>query len=221
MTRTAEHRPARARRRAAVLVVAGLLAAGVTGCSPDRVGSAAVIDGRPVSTDELQSATRDFLEVVPQGDAGAAQRAILQRMIVSAVIDEAARAAGVRVPDGQVAAERDAVLQSVGGRQGLIRTLAGSEQPTILPPQDIDRWVKDRLLFNALAEEIAGGPLEPQAPETQQALNQANADLSAASERVEVEVSPRYGSWDPQTGITPLVSGGLSKTVAELDEDGS
>jgi hypothetical protein len=33
---------------------------------------------------------------------------------------------------------------------------------------------------------------------------------------MEIEVSPRYGEWDPRSGLTPLVSGGLSQTVAEL-----
>jgi hypothetical protein len=29
-------------------------------------------------------------------------------------------------------------------------------------------------------------------------------------------VSPRYGTWNSRQGLTPLVSGGLSKTAAEI-----
>jgi len=221
MTRTACCRPTPVRRTAALLAAAVALGASLGACSPDRVGSAAVIDGRTVSSDDLQATARAYLAVVPGGDAGDAQRSILQRMIVSAAIDEAAREAGVRVRDGQVAAERDQVLESVGGRKGLIRTLAQSQQPTVLAPQDVDRWIKDRLLFRAIAEEIAGVPLDPEAPETQQALNETNDRLRQASEGIVVELSPRYGTWDPATGLVPLVSGGLSKTAAELDDSGS
>lgn len=187
----------------------------LTACSQDKLGAAAVIDGRTITTAELQSTTRDYLAVVSGGDAGDAQIAVLQRMIVSAVIDEAAREAGVNVPQGRVAAERDSVLKSVGGRKDLVRELAQSQQ-TVLAPSDIDRWVKDRLLFNAIAVELGGGDLDPNAPETQEALSRANEVLRGASEGMDIEISPRYGSWDPAKGISPLVSGGLSKTAAQL-----
>jgi len=217
MTRTAHRRPLPPRRAAALLVAAGLVAAALSGCSPDKVGSAAVIDGRAISTDDLQSATRSYLEVVPAGNAGEAQRAILHRMIVSAIIDEAARDAGVRVSPGRIARERDDALESVGGRKALVRALAQSQQPTVLAPVDIDRWIKDRLLFSAMAEKVAGGPVIADDPDSQDAVNQVNTDLGDSAERVDVEVSPRYGSWDPQNGLSPLVSGGLSSTAAELN----
>jgi len=209
-------------RRTTRRTVAGLLLlAGLAGCSSDRVGTAAVIEGRTVSVDDLQTRAQQHLAVVPGGNPGDAQRALLQRMIISAAIDTAARDAGVRVRDGQIASERDSVLESVGGRKGLVRALAQSQQPTVLAPADIERWVKDRLLFRAIAEEIAGGPLSADAPEAEQAITAANEALRAAGEQIDVEVSPRYGTWDPASGVTPLVSGGLSKTAAELDDDGS
>lgn len=221
MTRTAPSRLSRPRRTAAALVAAGLAAAALAGCSQDTVGSAAVIGDRTVSTDELQSAAREYLKIVPDGDAGEAQRAILQRMIVSAVIDEAAGEAGVSVSAGRIAADRDEALQSVGGPKALVRALAQSEQPTVLPPGMIDRWVEDRLLFNKMAEEIAGMPVASQDAAVQEALQQVNQDLSDVSRRIDIEISPRYGTWNPDRGIEPLVSGGLSSTEADLAKKGS
>lgn len=217
MTSLARRTPQR--RTVAALVAAGLAVLSLAGCSQDRLGAAAVVDGRPIATEELQRATRDYLDVVPGGDAGEAQLAILQRMIVSAVIDELAREVGVSVRDGRVAAQRDDVLRSVGGRRGLVRRLA-KEQQTVLAPSDVDRWVKDRLLFNAVAAEFGGGDLDPAAPATQEALTRANDELRRTSAKMDIEVSPRYGSWDPEKGLSPLVSGGLSRTVAELAEGG-
>lgn len=209
------------RRTAVVGVVACLAVLGLTGCSGDRLGAAAVIDGTAVTTEELQQSTRAYLDVVPDGDTGDAQLAILQRKVVSAVIDSVARDQGVRVREGRVAQERDDLLRSVGGRKGLVRALAQSQNPTVLPPSEIDRWVKDRLLFNEIAAEICGCELDPTAEETQQALSAANDALRKRSASMDIEISPRYGEWDPDQGISPLVSGGLSKSVDELRADGS
>lgn len=203
-------------RRAAVVLAACLAVAGLSGCAEERLGSAAVIDDRTISTDELQSATQAYLKVVPEGEPGRTQVALLQREIVSSVLDEVAQEHDVRVREGRVAAERDDVLQSVGGRKGLIRTLAQGQPPTVLAPDDVDRWFKDRLLFNGIAADICDCPLDPNSQETQQAFMDANDELRKASADMDIEVNPRYGTWDPDEGITPLVSGGLSKTVDEL-----
>jgi len=224
MTRTRTgHRRRRARRpaAAATLAVVTLAAGLLSGCSTERFGAAAVIDGRTVSTDELQDATQQHLEVVPGADTGDAQLAILQRVIVSAVIDEAARENGVRVSAGRVAAERDGILGSVGGRQALVRALAQAQQPTVLAPDDIDRWVKDRLLFEGIAETLGGADAAPNSAEEQQVIARANEALASASRSLDIEISPRYGRWDPDRGVTPLLSGGLSATVDELRRRGS
>ena len=92
-----------------------------------------------------------------------------------------------------------------------MRTLANSQQqPTVLPPSGVERWVKDRLLFNAIAEEVGGGPLNTADPESQQVLVEVQDQLTKAGEDLDIEVNPRYGAWSPKRGITPLVSGGLA-----------
>ena len=93
------------------------------------------------------------------------------------MIDEAAREAGVSVSDGKIARDRDEALESVGGRKKLVQALAQQQQAQVVPPDEIERWVKDRLLFSAMAEEIAGGSVADQTPEAQQALQQVNSDL--------------------------------------------
>ena len=91
----------------------------------------------------------------------------------------------------------------------------------MLPPDDVEDWVKDRLLFNAIAEKIGGGPLNTAEPESQQVLEEVQSQLSEAGDSLDIEINPRYGEWDPTSGITPLVSGGLSKTAAELKKSGA
>jgi len=40
--------------------------------------------------------------------------------------------------------------------------------------------------------------------------------LLKAGRSLDIEVNPRYGEWNPRRGVSPLVSGGLSKTAAQL-----
>jgi hypothetical protein len=205
-------------RWTALLTVAAAVTL-LTGCAEDRLGTAAIIDGEAISTQDLQDATRSYLDVVPGGDPGDTQLAILQRRIVSAVIDEVAREHDVRVREGRVAAERDDVLSTVGDRRDLIRTLAQSQQ--VIAPSDVDRWIKDRLLFDRIAADICDCEVQAQSAEAQEAFTAANDELRDTSAAMDIEISPRYGEWDPDQGISPLVSGGLSKTVDELRAAGS
>jgi hypothetical protein len=215
-------RTARRRRRTAAAGLACAAALLLSGCSDPRLGAAAVVDGQAIPVSDLQAATNEYLRIIPGGDPQKAQVAILQSMIISEVLDEVARDNGVRVPDGRVAAERDDLFESFGGRRGLVRTLANSQQqPTILPPSGVERWVKDRLLFNAIAEEVGGGPLNTADPESQQVLVEVQDQLTKAGDDLDIEVNPRYGSWSARRGITPLVSGGLATPLDSGGSDGS
>lgn len=220
MTTTGHRRVRRVLGTSALVLVATL---GLAGCGGDsRLGAAAVVNGNVTTVDELQQDTRDYLKIVPGADAGAAQVAILQRIVITEVLEEVARQNDVHVRPGRIAAERDNLFESFNGRRGLVRTLANSQdQPTVLPPDDVEDWVKDRLLFNAIAEKIGGGPLNTAEPESQQVLEEVQSQLSEAGDSLEIEINPRYGEWDPTSGITPLVSGGLSKTAAELKKSGA
>ena len=84
------------------------------------------------------ASARDYLKIVPGADSGQVQRDILQRLILAEVIDKVARKEGVGVSAGRVAAARDDLLKSTGGRKGLIRALAGQQQPSVLAPASHD-----------------------------------------------------------------------------------
>ena len=227
---TTHTRPAdrRARRRArtsrvvAALALSMVAVLGLSGCGEDRLGAAAVVNGRVTTVDELQQDTRDYLRIVPGADTGAAQVAILQSIVITEVLEEVARQNGVHIRPGRIAAERDNLFANFNGRRGLVRALANSQQqPTVLPPGDVEDWVKDRLLFNAIAEKIGGRPLNTAEPESQQVLEEVQKQLTKAGDTLDIEINPRYGEWDPTSGITPLVSGGLSRTEAQLKKSGA
>ena len=185
MTTNGHRRVRRVLGPSALVLVATL---GLAGCGGDsRLGAAAVVNGNVTTVDELQQDTRDYLKIVPGADAGAAQVAILQRIVITEVLEEVARQNDVHVRPGRIAAERDNLFESFNGRRGLVRTLANSQdQPTVLPPDDVEDWVKDRLLFNAIAEKIGGGPLNTAEPESQQVLEEVQNQLSEAGDSLDI-----------------------------------
>jgi hypothetical protein len=221
-------RPGSRRRttRPATLLVAALLGVlGLTACDPSQVGAAAVIGGDRVDIGTLQDQTRSYLAQVPSAQSGDVQRALLQRIIVSRVIDDAAEDAGVRVPDSQVAEQRRSLYaslrqqarsQDLSPRDFLVRQLASGQQPTVVAPGQVDRWIRDQLVVGQISQQAAQG-LDPASPE---AVGAANQVLIRAARRLDVEVNPRYGTWDPRSGIAPLVSGGLSRPASELAGEG-
>ena len=181
----------------------------LTSCRADQVGTAAIVDRDSISVHELQDETTDFLEVVSSGNAGDAEHAILQQMIVSTLIQMAADSVGVTVSAGEVASQRDRAFDAVRepaaaafapARGYLSRQLAEGQSAAMVPPDQIEQFIRDELLASKLGENGPG----------------TNEAVTAAAADTDVEVHPRYGQWDLQQGLVPLIRAGLSSTVEEL-----
>jgi hypothetical protein len=197
-------------------LVAGLVAVSATGtlaaCNPRQVGSAAIIDGTVIRTDDLQAATRSYLAALGNPDDRQAQRRVLEQMVLDSIVSRAAKDQGVAVRTGTVTKQRDQVLAQVGGRVALVKALAAQQTPTTVPPSQIDDWVRYRLLINKLLAKIdPGGD-----PTSQAAAGKFRTLLTSTSRKMSIELNPRYGTWNATRGVQPLISGGLSKTAAQL-----
>ena len=210
----------RTRRYAGRLVAVVTAVAALAGCSTDRLGSAVVIEGEAVSTQHVQELAQEYEAVVPGSDSAQVQLAVLQQIIVGRVFREIAEDTGVRVSNSRVTGQLDRLVEQVGGRRALVRAISEQTQQIVAPGQ-LEQWMRARLLFAKFAEELegpagAGSPEAPGSPPSEEALDAANKQLTRYARRMDIEVNPRYGRWDPDNGITPLVSGGLSRTTAEL-----
>jgi hypothetical protein len=210
--RTAMNTSSRLRRTLVPALVALLAGAVLTACNPDQIGSAAIVDGKPISSDTLQAATRDYLAAAGNAGAKNAQQRILQQMILARVVERAAKDQGVGVRTGAVVRQRNAVMKSVGGgRPGLVRALEQQTQTTVAPSQ-IDSWVRYRLRINRILAKIdPGGD-----PTSQVAADKLRIVLTKTSNEMDIQMNPRYGTWSPTRGVQPLISGGLSQTAAQL-----
>ncbi|MGZ4591218.1 MAG: SurA N-terminal domain-containing protein [Actinomycetes bacterium] len=199
-------------RSLVVAVVALLATVSLAACNPDQMGAAAIVDGHVITTDQLQQATRGYLKTVPDADKSTVQLRILERMILSRIIDKAAAKENVSVSTGAVAKQRDQILASTKGPKGLVQALAQQQSPTVLAPSYIDRWVRDQLLYSRIVAKLAGSG-DPASPA---AANKGSETLRAAGKTMKIKINPRYGTWDPNQGVVGQISGGLSQTADQL-----
>jgi hypothetical protein len=202
-------------RRSLATVVAALLAAvSLAACGPDQLGSAAVIDGTTISADTLQSSARAYLAIVPNGDRAQVQQHILEEMIYSRIIANAAKKSDVHVSAGAVAKQLEVFFKQTKNRRGVVAALGGQQPPVIVPPGYVDQWLRDQLLYHKLVVKLAGGGDST----TVEASARGSQALSSAAKSMKIEVNPRYGTWNPKTGsINALVSGGLANTAKQLN----
>lgn len=202
-----------ARRSLAVAVVALLATLSLSACSPDQLGAAAIVDGKVISTDSLQSSARAYLAIVPNADRAQVQQRILERMILSRVIAKVARENGVNVSVGTAAKQRDQLLKTTKSRKGLVTALATQQTVVIVPPGYIDQWVRDQLLFRKIVTKLAGSD----DPSSDAASARGTSALAATGKTMKIEINPRYGTWNPNRGVEALLSGGLARTAAQLN----
>jgi hypothetical protein len=199
------------RGRLMVAVVALLATVSLTACNPDQLGAAAIVDGSAISTDDLQSSARAYVEIVPNADSAQLQQRILERIILSRIIAKAARDYDVHVSTGAVAKQRDLFIKQTRSRRRLVAALA-SQNSVVVPPAYLDQWVRDQLLVRAIVTKLAAGA----DPSTAEANDRGTAALSATAKTMKIEINPRYGTWDPERGVAGLLSGGLAKTAKQF-----
>jgi hypothetical protein len=158
----------------------------LAGCAGVDSGQAAVSDAFRVSQAEVDAQVREVVGQVQQapGDpqAGVAL-GTAQRLVQDALTQAKAAELGVSVTEAEVQAGV-AELRTQYGDQATLEQAAAEAN---IPASQIDDFVRNRLLVERIGAELGGGVAE------------AGAALGEYSQAVGVEISPRYGTWDPAT----------------------
>jgi hypothetical protein len=186
--------------------MAGLLAALVlTACQPERLGAAAIVDGERIAVDDVQASVRAVRELQAQvGQQSQLQedlaRTEVQRRLILAVYERAARELGVTVTPGEVSAELAKARQAAGSEEEFERQLAAQN----LSLESAPEYARQLLLARKMAQRLAPASAQGQ-PEQQAAQDQALTNrLIQTAKRMHFEVNPRYGTFDPNNGqLTP------------------
>ncbi|MEV5885639.1 SurA N-terminal domain-containing protein [Streptomyces sp. NPDC052020] len=185
------------RRRTAFLVTAAIAAAPLlTACGNDaRPGAAAVVGGQRITVAQLEdrvgevraaqrAAVRDdarYAQAVAR--TGTLTRTTLQSMVLDRVLHRAAQDAGVTVSRKEVQRMRTGLERQVGGAQAL--ETAWLEQYDVAPER-LDDNLRLQLEAQKLAEKLG---TDTSRPEFWKAL-------SEASKKLDIDLNPRYGTWD-------------------------
>lgn len=190
-----------ARRRAKVGVTVGLALAGLllAACGGAvAAGSAAVLGDERIPTSEVSAQLTELNTArgLPADAANAeATTSIIQRLVVTNLVDQAADRLGVTVSDGAVDAELLALEANAGGREALDDALLQSN----IPPSQAVAQIRLSLLVREM-----GLVLDP-AGDAQTQNTAVFNYVVALSDELEVTISPRFGTWDSsQLSLGPV-----------------
>ncbi|MFI6806552.1 SurA N-terminal domain-containing protein [Streptomyces luteogriseus] len=188
------------RSRTALVLTAAIAAAAplLTACGNDaHPGAAAVVGGQRITVSQLdervgevraaqRAAVRDeaqYQQAIAR--TGTLTRDTLHTMVLDRVLHRAAENAGVAVSRKEIQVMRSGLEQQAGGAKALETTWL---QQYGIPPQRLDDNLRLQLEAQKLAEKLG---TNTDRPEFWKALSDASKDLN-------VDLNPRYGTWDVQ-----------------------
>ncbi|MEV3968284.1 SurA N-terminal domain-containing protein [Streptomyces sp. NPDC050698] len=188
------------RRRTALVLTAAIAAAAplLTACGNDaHPGAAAVVGGQRITVSQLdervgevraaqRAAVRDeaqYQQAIAR--TGTLTRDTLHTMVLDRVLHRAAEDAGVTVSRKEVQQMRSGLEQQAGGAKALETTWL---QQYGIPPQRLEENLHLQLEAQKLAEKLGTSTDRPEFWKA----------LSDASKNLDVDLNPRYGTWDVQ-----------------------
>lgn len=199
-------------RRLLMVAAAGLVVT-LAGCGQTVLAGSAAVVGDARLADSTVASSADEIRAAlggrpPEGGAAELNRALIGQFVTSTLIGVAAQREGVTVTAGEVAATRDRIVEGAGGPEALPQYAAERS----VAPSQVDTAILASLQYSALAAKLApGGDEQAQA-------DAVNSYLGALSTDLGTEVSPRFGTWEPNrlnVGIPPQ---DLSRPVAPENE---
>jgi regulator of replication initiation timing len=187
------------RRRTALLLSAAIAAAPLlTACGNDaHPGAAAVVGGQRITVAQLETRVSEVRaaqrEIVPDdkqyaqaiAQTGTLSRDVLHTMVLDRVLHRAAQDAGVNVTRKELQQMRTGLEQQVGGAKALQTEWL---QRYGIAPERLDENLRLQLEAQKLATKLGTNTGEP-------AFWKA---LAEASKKLDVDLNPRYGTWDVQ-----------------------
>lgn len=173
--------------RGIMVVVASMLLAGCAGLG--QAGAAADVGATQISTETLASQVAAVQEQrgVPAGAPDTALTlSVLQRLVITELVAQAAAAQGVAVTQGQIDTARAELEAQLGGTEALVAAYLDTD----VPAGSIEGQVELSLQVQQL-----GAVLVPDADPAgqQQAVLQY---VTGFGLQEGIEVSPRFGTWD-------------------------
>ncbi|MCG5216865.1 SurA N-terminal domain-containing protein [Streptosporangium soli] len=164
----------------------------LTACSPQQVGSAAIVGEERITSSRLDQVVRDTqaaLNSVPQAQQQM-QQTIPQMALLSLVEVSRYTQLGERNGIGATDGEVDAFLAAQGGAPKVEQTLITQG----VAPEQSREYIQAFLTAQKLLAKYGGGTDEA-------AMQRGQQQLVQELETLPVSYNPRYGKFDPQQGF--------------------
>lgn len=195
------HRRSSRRRSALVLSAAALVAAPLlTACGNDaHPGAAAVVGDQRITVAQLENRVNEvraaqraalpddtqYKQVISK--TGGLSRSTLHTMVLDKVLHQAARDAGVSVTRKEIQRMRAGLEEQAGGAKALETEWL---QRYSVAPARLDDSIRTEIEAQKVARAL-GADMNSQAGQ-----NTFWAAMSKASKKLDVDLNPRYGTWD-------------------------
>ncbi|MET8688322.1 SurA N-terminal domain-containing protein [Streptomyces sp. NPDC004732] len=190
------------RRRTALILSAAAIAAAplLTACGSNaHPGAAAVVGGDRITVAQLEgrvNEVRDAQRSAIPDDAqysqaiaksGGLTRSTLHTMVLDKVLHRAATDAGVDVTRRDIQTMRTGLEQQAGGKKALEQ---GWLQQYNVAPARLEGSLRTEIEAQKLSAKLGA---DMNSPQGQAVFWKA---LSAASKKLDIDLNPRYGTWD-------------------------
>lgn len=172
-------------------------------------GQAARVGETTIAATDIQERSQEVLAAAATVEANPIDTTALNRAQVGTWVRErlsdlAAERADITITDGQIDRFLSQVVTSNGTSMEQLELAIALQEDFWIPPTHLDAYVKSFLQQQAIAQKVA-----PNGSDQEQAAAVATA-LSQVGDDVGVEVSPRYGTWDPLLGTVSAPADDLS-----------
>ena len=185
----------RRRRRTAVSALAACAVAALSGCSAasEHPGAAAIVGNQRIAVATLQADVTAYQTALAQDTTAQQGTAVsgqtLQLLVLAQVVQQTLAAQGLSVTESEVQQAEAADAAQAGGAQALQQDFV---QQLSLAPSSMDTYYRMRT-GELLLLQRAG--VDPSASDAGAQLQKI---VSAAADRLGVQVNPRYGVWSDQ-----------------------
>ena len=179
----------------ALLGVISVLA--LSGCG--KVDSAATIGDITISQASAQSIIDEILSERTKIDTAGMQiqtgnalnRAQLRFTIVTTLFDEIAKELKLEISSTEIEQAKSDLIAQSGGQEALAKNLVAAE----IAPSNFDNYVRAIITSNKLQEALKASGVSD--ADVSARITQL---INAKAAELKVEVNPRYGTWDQDTG---------------------
>lgn len=194
------------RQRLAVIAGIGLISAslGLSGCSSQTAGAAAVVGDQRISESELDTEVQDALTLQGLSSADSSNALItstLDQLITGILVDELADREKIKVTQGETDDLRLQYVAQAGGQEAFEASI-GEQGISI---DEVDSIIRVNLQVAKL-----GDVLSPQG-DTDAKSAAVFVAISELSSELGTEVAPRFGTWDPENLSVGPVANSLSE----------